>query len=196
MKTRQLDSQNLGLREDWTGNNAAFECPVCGKIYIVSSFIKHERRCPGCGKSRAFVTDTAGKGGKATIFWDDLPDLTLGKNYSRKEISAALGGGEVEFLPTTDGRVVCGCFTTDHNPSAPNIVIPGTGKVIERSAKLFCEQDYPVPVFIKRRSNEWGYIGYYKVDHFSTDPAVIAANHNGSVTPISEITSVIFLKPA
>ena len=85
-------------------------------------------------------------------------------------------------------------FPTEHNPEAPDIIIPGTGKVIEREAKLFCEQDYPVPIFIKRRPNEWQYVGDYKSAHFSTGTAEIASHHKGSITPLNEVTRVIFLK--
>lgn len=102
----------------------------------------------------------------------------------------------MEYLPTDNKRVVCGCFTLDHNPEAPDIIIPGTGKVIEREAKLFCEQDHPVPIFIKRRPNEWEYVGHYKAVRFSTDPKDIAAHHKGSITPLSEVTRVIFLGAA
>jgi hypothetical protein len=194
MNTKELDPQNLGQKEDWLGNNAALECPVCGKVYIVSSFIKHERPCPGCGQSHAHVTGSEGKRGKATITWDDAPAFTVGRKYSRKEISTALGGSEVEYLPTENKRVVCGCFTLEHNPEAPDIVIPGTGKVIEREAKLFCEQDYPVPIFIKRRTNEWEYVGDYKAVRFSTSPEEIAARQKGSITPLNKVTCVIFLQ--
>ncbi len=191
MKIKQLDPQKLGPKEDWFGNNAALECPVCGKVYIVSSFMKFERPCPNCGISHALVTGSHKKGGKAIITWDDF---TLGQKYSRKEIHSVLGGSEIEYLPTEKDRVVCGCFTINHNPEAPNIVIPGTGKVIEREAKIFCEQDYPIPVFIKHRPNEWEYVGHYKADRFTTDPADIAAHHKGSITPLNQITRVIFLK--
>jgi hypothetical protein len=197
MKTKELDPQNLGQKEDWFGNNAAFECPVCGKVYVVSGFLnKGERSCPGCGKSRGHLAGSQGAGGKAIITWDYAPAFAIGKRYSRKEISAVLGGSEVEYLPTQNKRVVCGCFTLEHNPEAPDIVIPGTGTVREREAKMFCEQDYPVPVFIKRRVNEWEYVGDYKAIRFSTAPADIAAHHKGSVTALSEITRVIFLKRA
>ena len=196
MKTKELIPDALGSREDWLGNNAAFECPVCGKVYVVSSFLKHERPCPGCGKSRGSVTGAKGRGGKAIIIWDDAPAFTIGRRYSREEISAALGGSEVEYLPTHNGHVVCGCFTLEHNPEAPDIVIPGTGKVIEREAKQFCEQDYPVPVFIKRRVNEWEYVGDHKAVRFSTDPAEVATHHKGSITPLKEVTRVIFLRRA
>src|SRR5438034_10803586 len=79
---------------------------------------------------------------------EDAPVFTVGHKYTRKATSEILGGSEVEYLPTENKRVVCGCFTLDHNPEAPNIIIPGTGKVIEREAKMFCEQDYPVTIFI------------------------------------------------
>jgi len=79
---------------------------------------------------------------------------------------------------------------------APDIVIPGTGKVIEREAKQFCDQNYPVPIFIKRRVNEWEYVGDYKAVNHSTAATDIAAHHKGSITPLKEVTRVIFVKDA
>ena len=196
MKIKELEPQKLGHKEDWLGNNAALECPVCGKVYIVSGFIKHERRCPGCGISRALITGAASKGGKAIITWDYTSAFANGQLYSRKEISAALGGSEIEFLPTVNKLVVCGCFTLDHNPEAPAIVIPGTGRIIQREANQFCNQDYPIPIFIKRRVNEWEYVGDYKAVRHSTDAAEITAHHRGSITPLDKVTRVIFLKRA
>ena len=133
-------------------------------------------------------------GGKASITWEDSPVFNVGQGYSRAEISEVLGGSEVEYLPTVDDRVVCGCFTLDHNPEAPDIILVGTGPVIEREATLFCKQDHPVPVFIKRRPNEWEYVGHYKFERCSTDPADFAAHHEGAVTPLNEVTRVIYLK--
>ncbi|HXI72385.1 MAG TPA: DUF6697 family protein [Verrucomicrobiae bacterium] len=126
--------------------------------------------------------------------WQDPPAFVLGHKYTRVEISKILGGSEIDFLPTEKGKVVCGCFTLDHNPDAPNVVLPGTGSVIERRAKIFCEQEYPVPIFIKRRVNEWEYVGNYKPVRNSTDLAEVAAHHKGSITPLSEVTRVIFLQ--
>lgn len=167
---------------------------MCGKVYIVSSFLKHERTCPGCGKSRARISGSRGGNGKAVITWDYAPTFAVGKRYSRKEISAALGGSKIEYLPTENNRVVCGCFTLDHNPEAPNVVIPGTGRIIQSEARQFCDQDYPVPIFIKRRVNEWEYVGDYKAIRYSTNPAEIAAHHKGSITPMNKVTRVIFLR--
>jgi rubrerythrin len=58
---------------DWHGNNAAFACPVCTKIFIVSNGIKpNPRHCPGCGKSKAEVTGSPRDPGKiAKIEWED-----------------------------------------------------------------------------------------------------------------------------
>lgn len=116
--------------------------------------------------------------------------------YPRSYISETLGGSVVDFLPTHDGRVVCGCFTTDHNPEAPEVIIPGTGPVIEHTAELFCQQTSFIPVFLKRRPNEWEYVGDYRAARCTTDPAEIAAHHLGSVTPLAEITRVIYLQDA
>lgn len=118
----------------------------------------------------------------------------LGERYARPHISEVLGGSSIDYLPTVDGRVVCGCVTLDHNPEAPNIIIPGTGPVIQRTAELFCQQTHFVPLFIRRQTNEWEYVGNFRVARFTTDPADIAAHHCSSITPLSEITRVIFLE--
>jgi hypothetical protein len=196
MKTKELDLQNLGPKEDWEGNNIALECPVCGKVFIVSKQLHGERHCPACGKSRGMVTGGKESGGKASIIWGDTPAFTLGRKYSRKVISSVLGGSEIEYLPTENNRVVCGCFTLRHNPEAPDIIIPGTGPIIEQEAILFCDQNYAVPIFIKRRPKAWEYVGDYKVVRFSTDPAEIAAHYKGSITPLRQVTRVIFLQRA
>jgi hypothetical protein len=196
MKTKQLNPQQLGSKEDWEGNNIAFACPLCETVYIVSEQIHGgERKCPACGKSRGLVKGGRKQSGStASIVWEDAPVFVLGRKYSREEISGVLGGSEIDFLPTEKKQVVCGCFTLDHNPEAPAVVIPGTGIVIQRTAKIFCEQEHPVPVFIKRKPKEWEYVGHFKAESFSTDRNEIAAHHKGSITPLEKVTRVIFLK--
>jgi hypothetical protein len=73
MPRKQLDPDNLAFDEDWIGNNAAFTCPVCQKVFIVSGLLSNERPCPNCGKSKGFVSLNGGpqSGGQATIEWPD-----------------------------------------------------------------------------------------------------------------------------
>jgi hypothetical protein len=46
MPVRKLDRLALQKTEDWAGNNAAFTCPICAKVFIVSQLIhRGERNC-------------------------------------------------------------------------------------------------------------------------------------------------------
>ena len=70
MSKRELNPSNLQHNEDWEGNNAAFLCPHCGKVYLVSQLIhKGERKCPNCSKSVARIIGGRESGGKASIEW-------------------------------------------------------------------------------------------------------------------------------
>ena len=77
MGTRKLDPNNLGQDEDWERNNAAFKCPICSKIFIVSDTRMHVapsgekgfRKCPKCEKSIARIKGGRKSGGFASIEW-------------------------------------------------------------------------------------------------------------------------------
>jgi hypothetical protein len=80
MPVRDLDSNNLGQEEDWEGNNAAFRCPLCGKVFIVSGRIhgggragEASRNCPGpgCGKSVGVIRGGKKSDGYARLKWPD-----------------------------------------------------------------------------------------------------------------------------
>ncbi len=73
MPKKDLDPDNLGRDEDWEGNNAAFRCPVCEKVFIVNSTMMHhgERECPKCKKSIARITGGRKSAGQASIEWPD-----------------------------------------------------------------------------------------------------------------------------
>lgn len=117
---------------------------------------------------------------------------TQGQHYTRHEIRSRLGGDLVSYLPSTQGRIVCGCLRLDTNPDAPNVILPGTGPAIEGKAITLCRQAGQIPVFIKRGTNTWEYVGHYRVRNCSADPHVIAqyARRAGR----SDVTSVIFLE--
>jgi transcription elongation factor Elf1 len=68
MSERRLDAKNLPYNMDWIGNNAAFTCPKCGKVFIVSAHMnKGGRDCPSCSESVGYVEGGAGSGGSAWI---------------------------------------------------------------------------------------------------------------------------------
>jgi predicted RNA-binding Zn-ribbon protein involved in translation (DUF1610 family) len=77
MPVGKLDPNNLALTEDWEGNNAAFTCPGCGKVFIVSDTRMHVgpngetgyRECPNCKKSVGRVKGGRKSGGTASIEW-------------------------------------------------------------------------------------------------------------------------------
>lgn len=113
----------------------------------------------------------------------------LGKHYTRDEIHELLGGGTQEYLPTKNGRVVCGCFRPDANPDAPKIVLPGFGEKIEGTAEIFANQDGAVPIFLKRAPKQWQYVGDFRVKGISKDPAEISkqerhANRRGTISMV------------
>lgn len=75
MSKRYIDKENIKKGEDWLGNNAAFTCSICGKVYIVSDFPPRPwggiQECPGCGKSVAHCTGKKDADGtEAWIEWE------------------------------------------------------------------------------------------------------------------------------
>jgi Zn finger protein HypA/HybF involved in hydrogenase expression len=72
MPIKELDPNNLGIDDDWEGNEAAFRCHHCGKVFIVSGARIHggERKCPECKKSTGRC-DIKGRksGGISSLVW-------------------------------------------------------------------------------------------------------------------------------
>ena len=70
MPSIQLDPNNLGKDHDWEGNNVAFKCPQCQKVFIVSGLIhRGTRTCPNCGQSSGSVYGGRKSGGTAKLEW-------------------------------------------------------------------------------------------------------------------------------
>lgn len=106
----------------------------------------------------------------------------LGCKYTRRDINQAVGGQMQTYLPTSGGRVVCGCFDPSDamNPAAPEEILfgePYPTPEIDKSAQLVFEQGLrgeEIPVFLKRATNEWEYIGDYLCIGITRDPRVLA----------------------
>jgi hypothetical protein len=118
--------------------------------------------------------------------------LRAGHFYTREQIHGLLGGGLQDYLPHQDGQVVCGCFRRDTNPNAPDIILPGNGPDIQKWARVFREQSYPIPIFIKRESNAWEYVGDYEVERWADNSSEIV--RYAKLSERTDVTSVLFLK--
>ena len=70
MNKREVSPKALQHNEDWEGNNVAFLCPHCGKVFIVSQLIhKGQRSCPNCSMTVGKITGGRDSGGTASIEW-------------------------------------------------------------------------------------------------------------------------------
>lgn len=142
---------------------------------------------------RSLVREAAaGEDGRAP----SLPtsDLVIGAEYSRRQIHAALGGSVQEYLPHKDGVVVCGCFTLEQSPRAPDVVLSPGGPKIRCWAEVFLRQATPVPIFIKQGRNRWRYVGDYAARDVVTD--VAEAQRIGMLEGRQGIRLVLYLRKA
>lgn len=114
--------------------------------------------------------------------------------YTRTEIQTKLGGQTTGFLPMHDGHVVCGCFRRKYNPDAPDILLPGDLQRIVEPAERFCQQSFPIPIFIcETKGDQWFYRGDYEVSSWTENAKEIAIhNQRAGHTYTSR---VIFLRP-
>lgn len=112
------------------------------------------------------------------------PNFVLGRQYTRNEISARVGGSIQSYLPVKNGKVTCGCFNKEINPEAPDEVLFGAGDEmpqVESSAQLVFEQGQrgeSIPIFVKRSSNNWEYIGDYRCTFISFDSHLVSDRRN------------------
>jgi len=98
--------------------------------------------------------------------------LKVGKTYSRREISDALGGSIQSYLPTKSGRVLCGCFkpTPRYNPHAPEKITTGG---VGDNARWIAKHKIPIPVFVFRADCAWEYMGEYRCTGMTRNPVVL-----------------------
>lgn len=95
-----------------------------------------------------------------------------GAVYTHADLIEAFGG-EVKggiFLPTREGRIVCGCIATEMNPEAPECVLIGDKPRVVARAEKMADQGGTIPIFVKRGVNQWEYRGMYDFVRLSRDP--------------------------
>src|SRR5690349_6135814 len=81
--------------------------------------------------------------------------FVLGRLYTARDINRQVGGSLQSYLPHRDGRILAARLDPKLNPDAPDIVLPGTGPVIEGAARLFLRQKDAVPTFVKQSPGEF-----------------------------------------
>lgn len=96
--------------------------------------------------------------------------LVLGRRYSREQIGELLGGGDpVSYLPRVNGKVSYGCFDPKMNERAPFEIDIGDLPRVRAAADEIFEARKEIPVFLKRASAQWEYVGRYRPVHYSQD---------------------------
>jgi len=74
MPVKKLKRDSDDKHNEWVGNNAAFTCPVCNNVFLVSGYLNPQgRKCPSCDKSfgRVQGRDKKGRKAHAEIEWSE-----------------------------------------------------------------------------------------------------------------------------
>jgi hypothetical protein len=117
----------------------------------------------------------------------------LGRHYSREEIHDAIGGNTQACLVQRDGAVIAVCYVPSMNPQAPRVILVGRGPQKEAAAAILGSQAMHVPMFAKRRTGRWEYLGLFKGDSYVQANAQTSRYVEGSGR--NDVAGVLFLTP-
>ncbi len=120
--------------------------------------------------------------------------FTPGKTYSRKAISAAIGGSTVSYLPKKDGKIICGCFDTrkKYNPEAPDTVT--IGRLDRPEPEMVATQKEPIPVFLRSSPGEWKYVGRWKCTGLDTRQETRDKENSKNPSRLHGVQGVLYFK--
>lgn len=118
-----------------------------------------------------------------------MKEFAKGQEYSMDQIRHVLGGETMSYLPQRGSRIVCGRFTTEMNPDAPEMVLVGNPPKVQRKAELMASQRGVLPVFMKMGPGRWRYHGPMEFVEYVTDMSVVgpkadAAGRSGEVVGV------------
>jgi hypothetical protein len=120
----------------------------------------------------------------------------IGREYTRDEIHAELGGSKVSCLPTHGGRIVAACLSRKFSPAAPNVMLCGQGPKTSVVSKLLTLQQGRIPVFIKQAASRWEFRGAFQVLESLSSGARFESFVSGSGRSIGSVSHVVLLKPS
>ena len=73
-----------------------------------------------------------------------------------------------------EGRVLLLRLTPGNNPDSPHIVDWGSFRDPKVRQIQEQTQQKPLPVYVRRRPNEWEYMGRFRITHVATDTKTLA----------------------
>lgn len=125
---------------------------------------------------------------------ETYPTMIIGHFYHWGEIGQLVGHEPCGYLTQVDENIVFGCFRKDLNPDAPDIVLPGSDNPQwVAKARLFQQQDTPIPVFVKAEGMPWEFVGKFHVEAI-TQNAVEIQIHRERYPNLGNIGAVMFLR--
>jgi hypothetical protein len=117
-----------------------------------------------------------------------------GKDYTREYIHIVCGGNKQAFLPTRNGKVVAACLRPDLNPQAPEVILCNSGAAARAAGRTLATQIESIPVFIKRETDRFRYVGHFTAtESLSAPPDCAPYVHNSSFTA-GQISRVIKMR--
>jgi hypothetical protein len=118
----------------------------------------------------------------------------IGKDYTRENIHIVCGGNKQSFLPTSKGKVVAACLRPDLNPQAPDVIICNGGAAARAAGRILARQVEAIPVFIKRETDRFRYVGHFTATESLTAPLDCAPYARNTSFTAGQISRVIKLK--
>lgn len=147
---------------NWVSRDSSFPQPVavlaCGQIWEKTAI------------DRWLTENGYSNSGKA----DALPELKIGGVYSHDFICTSFGGDAKSgtYLPQSQQTILCGCFTIEMNPEAPEWILIGNKNKVIKKAERLESQGGSIPVFLKLGTNQWEYQGQYELVTYSRAPEI------------------------
>ncbi len=121
--------------------------------------------------------------------------FVIGREYTRNEIHAALGGSKVSCLPSHGGKLVAACLSQDFSPDAPSVVLCGQGPRTGPASERLTRQQGPIPVFVKRGAGRWEFHGAYRVAKSFSSGARFEGFIAVSGRSLESVSHVVLMEP-